>query len=87
VQSLYRTPRRVLVKPLHQHNGEGVIRGPKARDNGFGAGEEEGAFKAGDSLFAEKFTGARFAPKRCREAGVFLRRGFVYLWRSLRRPP
>ena len=51
----------VLVEAFHEGDGVDVVGSPEAGDDGFGAGEEESAFEAGDSLFAEELAGAGFA--------------------------
>jgi hypothetical protein len=48
----------VLVEAFHESDRVNIVSGPETGYNGFGAGEEEGALKAGDSLFAEEFARA-----------------------------
>jgi hypothetical protein len=60
----------MLVKPFHKGDGEDVVGGPEAGNDGLGAGEEESAFETGDSFLAEEFAGAGFAGGKDDEIGA-----------------
>ncbi len=45
---------QVLVEALHEGGREDVVGGPEAGEDGFGAGQEEGSFEAGDAFLAEE---------------------------------
>ena len=51
----------VLVETLHESDGEDIVGGPEAGNDGFGAGEEECAFETGDAFGTQKLSRAGFA--------------------------
>ena len=58
--ALVRTGGQVLVETFHERDGEDVVGRPEASDDGFGAGEEEGALETGDAFGSQQLSRTRF---------------------------